>query len=162
MPQPLTPPQVSWPHDDPVFPRLTKRLGIVYCFNRSCGLVHCAAPLPPAWAGAAAPSSPAALTPLLPGRHSSAMEPRFSPDGSQLLYVSYDEACASGTHSSAAALHAAAWDGAAAEASHARQVVGVVEAPEAPGCFPGLYSQNLAATLLPPRPFLSAAVNGLG
>jgi hypothetical protein len=38
--------QVAWPHKQTIFPGLKQRLGIVYCFPRTCLLMVCPEPLP--------------------------------------------------------------------------------------------------------------------
>ena len=100
--------QVAWPHQQAVFPHLTFRLGLAYCFNRSCCLVLSSAPTASSGAHPAAEDAAEAgalaqleLDPPLP----SAMEPRFSPDGSILIFMSHEQVCLA--HSGSAALQTA-------------------------------------------------------
>lgn len=76
------------------------------------------------------------------------------------------QACKIQTHSASVTLHKASWAGMHAAAAAAlaagkdltlgqTQVIGPSESP-AEDEFPGLYSANLAATLFPANPFLSA------
>ena len=106
----------------------------------------------------AAEQTPVKLEPLLPiGYQQSSMEPRFSPDGSMLIWISCDSACEAGTHYASASLHAMEWNGKGLEQIEGTtEIVPVIKKPGTSGGFPGLFSQNLAATLLPQKPFLGA------
>jgi acylaminoacyl-peptidase len=114
---------VAWPHKALNFPNTSRRLGIVHCFNRPCGLHYIPYAAPPATAAAAAdgdkegPSPPAAAaaedgsTVLLTASLMSGLSPVFLPDGSQLLFISQEAAAASGVHAATSALYSLAWDG---------------------------------------------------
>lgn len=93
-----------------LFPNLTIRLGSVYCFNRPCHLLHCLPQQLPHAAGSAdddgatdstgaeaGPSGKAAPSVVelqklvMEPRLDSAMEPRFSPDGADLVFISHQQ-----------------------------------------------------------------------
>ena len=71
---------------------------------------------------------------------SSAMWPRFTPDGKTLAFVSHERAVESGAHFATASLRAMSWsaDGPGEE----RVVVPVVDVPERRGAFPGVYASS--------------------
>eukprot|EP00892_Ulva_mutabilis_P010450 jgi/Ulvmu1/7778/UM004_0007.1 len=162
---------VAWPHQQSVFPHLKLRLGLVACFNRNCSFVLCSAPTAATRAqpgaddaadnaAADAPLAPLTFEPPL----QSAMEPRFSPDGATLVFISHEQSCVRKTHSAAASLHRVSWKGvwqqAAQEASASMPqttVVPIVQAPDSAGAFPGLYSAGLTATMIPTRPWLDGS-----
>ena len=110
----------------------TRRLGLIYCFNRLVALYSVQAPR----LDAQAPVEPAVL--LTPHRRS-CFCPRFSPDGSTLLCMSADPAVATGAHNATTELCAAEWDATAGTASAWRTVVAAGDGPASPGAFPGLY-----------------------
>lgn len=87
---PLSLTQVAWPHQQEVFPHLKFRLGLVYCFNRTCGFVLCNAPTA---APAAEPNTkqPPLTAITFESALQSAMEARFSPNGASLVFVSHEQ-----------------------------------------------------------------------
>lgn len=96
---------VCWAHQSELasahFPQ---RLGVVFCFNRPCDLRAVAWPQPASAASAAGGASV-----LLTSHRGSAFSPRFSPDGSTLVFLSQQNAIATGVHSATATLHSLAW-----------------------------------------------------
>lgn len=97
---------VAWPHRSTNFPQLSRRLGMVFCFNRPCALY--AAPWPQRAQQAAAA---VCLTPSL----ASAFSPRIGPmqqpaAAQQLVFLSQAAAVASGVHSATSALHSISWE----------------------------------------------------
>ena len=145
----------AWLGDMHNFKSTSRRLGLVFCFNRPSGLFLADAPL----AGAAAAadddesdeSIPEKEAVLLTADVSSALWPRFSPDGTTLAYVSHARAVATGAHAATCALRVIDWT---AEGKPSRDVLGVDEAvaddahptphgkPRARGAFPGLYASS--------------------
>jgi acylaminoacyl-peptidase len=141
-----------WAGDIDNFKSTSRRLGLVFCFNRPAAMYLVQAP----GAGnkddkesseeeAKAEAEAAVL--LTPGTRS-ALWPRFSPDGATLVFASHDCAVESGAHMATAALHAIPWSAAiaggdeaavAAAAAATRVVVAAVDAPASDGAFPGLY-----------------------
>lgn len=101
---------VCWEHQSELasasFPQ---RLGVVFCFNRPCSLQ--AVPWPQAvgsssgGAAGGAAGSAACLTRSL----GSAFSPRFSPDGATLVFLSAQNAVASGVHNATNTLHVLSW-----------------------------------------------------
>jgi hypothetical protein len=92
----------------------------------------------------------------------------------QQVHSHASQACQSGVHCSAASLHATCWRDVAESIQQAVSagigseeslivdvphgaVVGPVEHPQGDD-FPGIFSATLTATLLPPHPFLGAAL----
>ncbi|KAF8057927.1 Serine/threonine-protein phosphatase PP1 isozyme 1 [Scenedesmus sp. PABB004] len=130
---------VAWPHRALNFPGSARKLGIVHCYNRPCGLHFI--PLPPPGGdgagGGGAGAAPVALTPGL----LSALSPVFSPCGTALLFISQDAAAASGVHAATSALYSLPWP--AAQAAKPHCVLPAVQKPAAPGAFPGLYALAL-------------------
>lgn len=103
---------VSWQHQSELAsPNFPQRLGLVHCFNRPCSLHALPWPQPAADGdlGAAA-DAPTCLTAPL----ASAFSPRFSPDGCTLVFLSQQNAVASGVHNATATLHSLSWAGAGA------------------------------------------------
>lgn len=144
---------VCWEHQSELasahFPQ---RLGVVFCFNRPCSLHAIAWPQTPAGerGDGQALQAAACLTRSL----GSAFSPRFSPDGSTLVFLSQQNAIASGVHNATATLHSLSWRDAAAAMSGGmvpppRTVVDTVWNPASPEDFPGLYCASL-----PDQPFL--------
>jgi hypothetical protein len=163
---------VAWPHAPPNFPSTLRRLGIVFCYNRPCYLMHLPySPPPPAPDAACEPSSsapkagagaakeaagpgkasaaaaaeaPAPVAAKLSGKLLSAFAPVFSPDGRLLVFLSQDAAARSGVHSGTAALHAIDWP----------KVRGRKAAPWSPLLLPrSPPPASLAQTLTEPAPF---------
>ncbi|EFN55568.1 hypothetical protein CHLNCDRAFT_134052 [Chlorella variabilis] len=143
---------VSWQHQSELAsPNFPQRLGLVHCFNRPCSLHALPWPQPAADGdlGAAA-DAPTCLTAPL----ASAFSPRFSPDGCTLVFLSQQNAVASGVHNATATLHSLSWAGAGAALAGGsvpppRTVVDTVWKPASTDGFPGLY-----CTSLPEQPFL--------
>lgn len=100
---------VSWPHRSAIFPRLSRRLGIVFCFNRPCALHAVFWPQHDGTAGTACAT--VCITPSL----SSAFSPRFAPpphaqhEQQQLVFLSQAAAVSSGVHSATSVLHSLSW-----------------------------------------------------
>ena len=120
------------------FDNTSRRLGLVFCFNRPSAAYLAHVPLDPRRNARFAPV-------WLTRSTRSATWPRFSPDGNTLVWFSHERAVESGAHFATVALCAMPWrghesvavvDGAAEEN---REIVPVVEAPARPGGFPGLY-----------------------
>lgn len=96
---------VCWEHQsDLASANFPQRLGVVYCFNRPCSLRALAWPQP---AGEAAAGRE--LSVPLAGSLASAFSPRFSPDGSTLVFLSQQNAIASGVHNATCTLHSLRW-----------------------------------------------------
>ncbi|GLI63346.1 hypothetical protein VaNZ11_006269 [Volvox africanus] len=137
---------VAWPHSaPPSFPRLAasanpRKLGVVFCYNRSARLYHVSVRR---GADGALQFGPSAIR-LAPSLES-CLSPTFSPGGEALLLVSHSEAVATGTHGGTARLYRLDWsseDGlplAGLEADP-QLLVDVVERPTGPSAFPGLYT----------------------
>ena len=114
-----------WSGDIDNFKSTSRRLGLVFCFNRPSAMYLVAAPVAPG-AGAAlgaggqgegnAEGNTEEAVRLTPGLRS-ALWPRFSPDGRTLAFVSHECAVESGAHMAAAALYALPWPGAAGAAA---------------------------------------------
>lgn len=120
-----------------------RRLGIVFCYNRPCFLYYL--PLGAANGSDADPPAAIKLTPSC----LSASSPLFSPDGSELLFLSHYTAASTGVHSATVSLSSLTWSAAVATptASKPRTIVGVVRRPgdgvvASNASFPGLYAYN--------------------
>lgn len=87
----------AWPHRSPTMPRMSQRLGMVYCFNRPAAL-HVAA-----WP----PTQPAKRLTEPTLLHTSL--PCFSPSGTTLVALSHEAAVRSGVHHATGALLTATW-----------------------------------------------------
>lgn len=125
---------VCWEHQSELLasPHFPQRLGVVFCFNRPCDLRAVAWPQP----AAALDSGGASV--LLTSHRGSAFSPRFSPDGSTLVFLSQQNAIATGVHSATATLHSLGWADARATldggmAPPAR--TGALAAAAVAGCF---------------------------
>lgn len=108
---------VAWPHRPLNFPKTSRRLGIVHCYNRPCGLYYVPYHAPAAAAGTAADGpvqqqQGLETTPvsLLEGL-TSALSPVFSPDGSRLVFISQEAAAVSGVHAATSSLYSLEWTG---------------------------------------------------
>ncbi len=98
-------------------PRLSQRLGMVYCFNRPAVLYYTPWPQPTPVPGGvpggithATPphAAPPALR-LTPPTVKHACLAMFSPDGGRLVVLSHDAAVGSGVHHATGALLSADW-----------------------------------------------------
>ncbi|CAM6034265.1 unnamed protein product [Sphagnum compactum] len=116
-----------------------RKLGMKYCYNRPCSLYYVEAPVP-----GSETSKPAAVATKLTADISSAISPRFSPDGKLLVFLSSQAAVDSGAHSATNSLHSIEWpaNGSLGPHMQIRDVVPVVQHAEEGG-FPGLYCSNL-------------------
>ena len=125
-----------WLGDIHNFKSTSRRLGLVFCFNRPSALFLAKAPIsePTATPPDSAPAT------RITENASSAMWPRFTPDGKTLAFVSHERAVESGAHFATASLRAMSWsaDGPGEE----RVVVPVVDVPERRGAFPGVYASS--------------------
>ena len=143
----------AWLGDMHNFRHTSRRLGLAFCFNRPSGLFLADAPLPRAEKGdgdadgdeRTEQESPAPAVHLT-ADVSSALWPRFSPDGRTLAYVSHARAVATGAHAATCALRVVEWT---AEGRPSRDVLGVDDgadqegaepAPASRGAFPGVYA----------------------
>lgn len=120
---------VQWNHSSSIFPNLTERLGIVYCFNRPCEMVV------RAWPGD--PEKETNAQGVNTGLKS-AFSPQFT-DGGDLVFLSQENAVRSGTHSATPEVHSKTWD----------SIVGGTEGAQGfsyggSGDFPGMYASVLA------------------
>lgn len=97
---------VCWEHQSELasanFPQ---RLGVAYCFNRPCSLRALAWPQPVGNGAAAGRELSVSLASSL----GSAFSPRFSPDGSTLVFLSQQNAVSSGVHNATCTLHSLRW-----------------------------------------------------
>ncbi|GIL58038.1 hypothetical protein Vafri_13236 [Volvox africanus] len=137
---------VAWPHSaPPSFPRLAasanpRKLGVVFCYNRSARLYHVSVRRGADGALQFGPSA-SRLAPSL----ESCLSPTFSPGGEALLFVSHSEAVATGTHGGTARLYRLDWSPEnglplGGQESDPQLLVDVVERPAGPSAFPGLYT----------------------
>ena len=166
----------AWPHR-PVGPfaaPIASRPGLIYCVNRPCSLWATVLPAAGDDDTKKGASPPTCLTPAL----TSALSPRFAPDGASLVFLSHEAAARSGVHCATAALLRLPWKDNGPNGPP-EVVVPVVTTPAAggpttttttppplppsssisptpptvlAGPFPGLY-----LTSLPDRPWLDAA-----
>lgn len=118
---------VAWPHKALNFPGTARRLGIVHCYNRPCELYYIPYTAPAAAAaaeeaeagseqqeaaaGTAAAAAADVVAVKLSGKVPSALSPVFSPDGSQLLFISQEAAVSSGVHAATSSLYCLSWGG---------------------------------------------------
>lgn len=125
---------VGWPSD-------TRKLGMIYCFNRPCALYAIKAPLFGSEVKENAVNDVSLIK--LSQATSSAFLPRFTPDGKFLVFLSAKSCVDSGAHSATNSLHEMEWNS-EGEPSPAKilDVVPVVMCPE-DGGFPGIYSHNV-------------------
>ena len=91
-----------WLGDIHNFKSTSRRLGLVFCFNRPSALFLAKAPIsePTATPPDSAPAT------RITENASSAMWPRFTPDGKTLAFVSHERAVESGAHFATASLRA--------------------------------------------------------
>ncbi|GJP44976.1 hypothetical protein CLOM_g4369 [Closterium sp. NIES-68] len=141
-----------------------RRLGIVYCANRPCHLF--AAQVPSQDASGRKTGSSTSIVKLTAGI-SSAFSPRFSPDGTLLVFLSSHAAVDSGTHGATNSLHSLLWPKEGISFPHAspdpeedsrsgpsdvpaidipiNSIISVVARAEEQGGFPGLYADKAIA-----------------
>jgi acylaminoacyl-peptidase len=125
----------AWLGDIKNFKSTSRRLGLVFCFNRPSALFLVSAPLPErAKTELNADDTKSAI--LLTKDVPSALWPRFSPDGKKLAYVSHERAVVTGAHAATCALRVMDWT---KEGKPSRDVLGV-ETKKKRGAFPGLYA----------------------
>ena len=124
---------VAWPHKSVNFEGYPQRLGIVYCFNRPCGIYSTTWPQQ---------SMPIMLTPDIP----SAFSPRFSPDGGTLVFLSTQAAVRTGVHSATSSIFAAPYAPNASLQGCSPVVDEFYSTPHIPGIY---------CTMLLEQPFLS-------
>ena len=96
----------AWPHKAHNFPNMPQRLGIVHCLNRPCSLWAVSIPF------TCKNNTPSDTNPqarCLTDDILSGMSPKFSPDGTKLMFLSHDAAASSGVHCATAALKSLAW-----------------------------------------------------
>ncbi|KAI4305299.1 hypothetical protein L6164_028672 [Bauhinia variegata] len=125
----------------------TRKLGIKYCNNRPCALYAVRAPH---HHGSKAKdehevhSSEESRVLNLTQALSSALFPRFSPDGKFLVFLSARSAVDSGVHWGTNSLHRIDWptDGKLYQSTNIYDVIPVVMCSE-DGCFPGLYCLSM-------------------
>jgi hypothetical protein len=111
----------AWLGDITNFKSTSRRLGLVFCFNRPSALFLVSAPLPEraeTEINADDTKSAVLLTKDVP----SALWPRFSPDGKNLVYVSHERAVVTGAHAATCALRVMDWT---KEGKPSRDVLGV-------------------------------------
>ena len=151
----------AWQHSSSHF-GTQRRLGSVFCFNRLCGL-HVLDVLA-ASGGYAADAPLPESQPVATGLRS-ALSPRFTPDGTQLVFLSHEAALECGAHNATASLHALPWAGSRpASGGSARCVLPVVQRPTSAGAFPGLFpaAPLLRAPWLPDGRCVLASCWGAG
>nr|XP_011463572.1 PREDICTED: LOW QUALITY PROTEIN: uncharacterized protein LOC101311565 [Fragaria vesca subsp. vesca] len=124
----------------------TRKLGMVYCYNRPCALYAVKAPLYGSEAdGQEIKDNSTEDCPVvnLTQSISSAFFPRFSPDGKLLLFLSARSSVDSGAHSATDSLHKFDWpvDGVPCSSMEVVDVIPVVMCAD-DGCFPGLYCSS--------------------
>ncbi|CAN6551730.1 unnamed protein product [Malus baccata var. baccata] len=124
-----------------------RKLGIKYCINRPCALYAVRAPNSESETdGSELKASSTEDFPAvkLTQSISSALYPRFSPDGKFLLFISARSSVDSGSHYATDSLHRIDWpvDGVLSSSAKIVDVIPVVMCPE-DGCFPGLYKSSI-------------------
>ncbi|KAH6821552.1 acylaminoacyl-peptidase-like protein [Perilla frutescens var. hirtella] len=136
---------VGWPSD-------SRKFGVKYCSNRPCALYAIKAPLFGSIASVIRSEyAEDFLMVNLTQSISSALFPRFSPDGKFLVFLSTRSSVDSGAHLATESLHKIEWpsDGKLGSSLKIFDVVRVVMCPE-DGCFPGLYCSKFLT-----KPWLS-------
>lgn len=118
---------VQWSHSSSIFPNMTQRLGIVYCFNRPCEM------LVRAWPGEARSDVQKVNTGLM-----SAFSPRFTGDG-DLVFLSQENAVRTGTHSATPEVHSKTWSSVVGGTADTRSFKYAGQ-----GDFPGMYASVLS------------------
>ncbi|GAB2217649.1 hypothetical protein Drorol1_Dr00000852 [Drosera rotundifolia] len=132
----------------------TRKLGIKYCYNRSCALYAVPNPFCEVQDGESTKRSNELEDSYLVNlteATSSACFPRFSPDGKILVFLSTKSSVDSGAHCATDSLHRLDWpsDGKPAQSLKIIDVVPVVTCAKDDG-FPGLYAPSFLV-----NPFLS-------
>ncbi|KAG0579472.1 hypothetical protein M758_4G100500 [Ceratodon purpureus] len=118
-----------------------RKLGMVYCQNKPCYLYAVEAPVPERQRSISAPSA-VKLTEGI----TSALFPRFSPNGQLLVFLSCQAAVNSGVHTATNSLHSIKWPAhrVFSMPMQIKDVVKVVQRANKDG-FPGLYCADLIA-----------------
>ncbi|MED6179584.1 hypothetical protein PIB30_002409 [Stylosanthes scabra] len=122
-----------------------RKLGMKYCSNRPCALYAVRAPNHDSKSDEQQINSTQEWHILnLTGIISSALFPRFSPDGKFLVFLSAKSAVDSGVHNATNSLHRIDWptDGKLHQSAKIYDIVPVVTRAEE-GCFPGLYCTTI-------------------
>ncbi|KAK7393748.1 hypothetical protein VNO78_22312 [Psophocarpus tetragonolobus] len=123
----------------------TRKLGIKYCYNRSCALYAVKAPNHKSKANETEIHSTEDVQAVnLTQTINSAFFPRFSPDGKFLIFVSARSSVDSGAHSATDSLYRIDWpkDTKLYQSSKVHEVIPVVLCAE-DGRFPGLYCSSI-------------------
>ncbi|KAG2495995.1 hypothetical protein HYH03_005919 [Edaphochlamys debaryana] len=135
---------VAWPHAaPPSFPRLAagaspRKLGVVFCYNRSAHLYHVSVTR-----GAdGALQFGASATRLCPELES-CLSPTCTPGGEAVVFVSQQEAVATGTHGATGRLYRLGWTAEGPASSPPKLLLDVVQKPGSPTAFPGLYTAGV-------------------
>lgn len=144
---------VCWEHQSINFPLFPQRLGIVYCFNRPSSLFA----LP--WPQSKYRHDDVIASRITPFDVPSAYSPRFTPDGTMLLFLTQRLAVESGVHNATPALLSLSWPTVHRFLSSpkdnkqevegetdiitAETIVAEVWEPEGETAFPGLYTSLL-------------------
>ncbi|KAG0455563.1 hypothetical protein HPP92_024551 [Vanilla planifolia] len=140
---------VGWPSEYGSL-QMSRKLGIKYCYNRTCALYAVSVSL------GQNDHKKASLKEteiedfknaiILTKDLSSALFPKFSPDGKYLVFLSMKSAVDSGAHWATGSLYRMDWpaDGRPESSEKISCVVPVVMCPEE-GSFPGLYCSNFLA-----------------
>jgi acylaminoacyl-peptidase len=126
----------TWSGDIENFKSTSRRLGLTFCFNRPSEmfLMDVPAPRVPAGSGAGGEKTPTPTptptkkkNPAPPTRLAkgdvSALWPRFTPDGTALVFISHAAAVESGAHNATCALRKIAWTPGVGPQSEASDVV---------------------------------------
>ncbi|XP_061348991.1 acylamino-acid-releasing enzyme-like isoform X2 [Gastrolobium bilobum] len=122
----------------------TRKLGMKYCSNRPCALYAVRAPHHDSKSKEQELHSTEEFHTLnLTQTISSALFPRFSPDGKFLVFLSARSAVDSGVHNATNSLHRIDWtDGKLYQSAKIYDIIPVVLCAE-DGCFPGLYCMTV-------------------
>ncbi|GLT99491.1 hypothetical protein SLE2022_169280 [Rubroshorea leprosula] len=121
-----------------------RKLGMIYCYNRPCALYAVKVPLYKPEANEFDLDSTGDFTAVnLTQSISSALSPRFSPDGKYLVFISAKSSVDSGAHCATESLHKIEWpaDGKISSSLKVIDVIPVVNSAE-DGQFPGLYNSS--------------------
>ncbi|XP_043687516.1 acylamino-acid-releasing enzyme-like [Telopea speciosissima] len=144
---------VGWPSENGP-QKVARKLGMQYAYNRPCALYAVSSPFHEAEADVLPlkiTETKGSVMVNLTESISSALFPRFSPDGKCLVFLSAKSSVDSGTSFATQSLHRIDWpaDGKPCSSAALVDVVPVVMSAE-DGCFPGLYCSSVLA-----KPWLS-------